>query len=58
MLLKNQWSMKSKRKSANILGQVKMGILQNLQNVPKAVLRGKVIEIWAFLKKQETFQAT
>ena len=50
--------MKSKRKSANILRQVKMGILQNLQNVPKAVLKGKFIEIWAFLKKQEKFQAT
>ena len=58
MLLKNQWSMKSKMKSANILRQVKMGILQNLQNVPKAVLKGKFIEIWAFLKKQEKFQAT
>ena len=56
MLLKNQWSMKSKRKSANILRQVKMGILQNLQDVPKAVLRGKFIEIWGFLKKQEKFQ--
>ena len=33
-----------------------MGILQNLQDVPKAVLRGKFIEIWGFLKKQEKFQ--
>ena len=30
--------------------------VQNLWNAEKAVLRGKYIAIWAFLKKQERFQ--
>lgn len=52
---KNESVKKSKRKSENTLRQMKMELqhLKNLQDTAKAVLRGRFIEIQAFLKKQE-----
>ena len=59
MLLNNKWVKNAIREEMKKFLETKeneLTKLQNLCNTAKAVLRGKFIEIQAYLKRIETFQ--
>ena len=59
MLLNNEWVKKNIREEIkNFLetNENELTTTQNLWDTAKAVLRGKLIEIQAYLQKKETFQ--
>ena len=59
MLLNNEWVKNEiKKEIKNVLetNENELTTIQNLWDTAKAVLRGKFIEVQAYLKRIETFQ--